>query len=212
MSSSHPTRSSSAAFATCSTTVDLPCQLHLTLLIGARGCTASAATTLGGECSARSRSSESRGVGSLRPQLALARQRRSRRIAPRPHRVRGAVEERRSAPELFAGPPSSASSSAVNSPTPPSTPPTAQRRRLHRRAMPTPGSAVPANFTPISVTAVNDKTYWVLGTQQCGKRVLHGDREHHRWRRALHRNRRAPCGDHHHRQHLPTGLQPPVRR
>jgi hypothetical protein len=33
---------------------------------------------------------------------------------------------------------------------------------------PSPGSAVPADFTPISVTAVNDKTYWVLGTQQCG--------------------------------------------
>jgi hypothetical protein len=33
---------------------------------------------------------------------------------------------------------------------------------------PTAGSAVPADFTPISVTAVNDNTYWVLGTQQCG--------------------------------------------
>jgi hypothetical protein len=33
---------------------------------------------------------------------------------------------------------------------------------------PTAGSAVPANFAPISVTAVNDKTYWALGTQQCG--------------------------------------------
>jgi hypothetical protein len=33
---------------------------------------------------------------------------------------------------------------------------------------PTAGSAVPADFTPISVTAVNDKTYWVLGTQRCG--------------------------------------------
>jgi hypothetical protein len=27
---------------------------------------------------------------------------------------------------------------------------------------------VPADFTPISITAVNDKTYWALGTQQCG--------------------------------------------
>jgi len=27
---------------------------------------------------------------------------------------------------------------------------------------------VPADFTPISVTAVNDKTYWALGTQRCG--------------------------------------------
>jgi hypothetical protein len=27
---------------------------------------------------------------------------------------------------------------------------------------------VPADFAPVSVTAVNDKTYWVLGTQQCG--------------------------------------------
>jgi hypothetical protein len=27
---------------------------------------------------------------------------------------------------------------------------------------------VPADFAPISVTAVNDKTYWALGTQQCG--------------------------------------------
>jgi hypothetical protein len=39
-------------------------------------------------------------------------------------------------------------------------------------AAPTPypsaGSAVPADFTPISVTAVNDKTFWALGTQQCG--------------------------------------------
>jgi hypothetical protein len=33
---------------------------------------------------------------------------------------------------------------------------------------PSAGSAVPADFTPISVTAVNDKTYWALGTQQCG--------------------------------------------
>jgi hypothetical protein len=33
---------------------------------------------------------------------------------------------------------------------------------------PSAGSAVPADFAPISVTAVNDKTYWALGTQQCG--------------------------------------------
>ena len=35
-------------------------------------------------------------------------------------------------------------------------------------AYPSAGSAGPADFTPISVTAVNDKTFWALGTQQCG--------------------------------------------
>ena len=56
---------------------------------------------------------------------------------------------------------SSAPSSQVPSPT---TPPAAAATTPY----PSAGSAVPADFTPISVTAVNDKTYWALGTQQCG--------------------------------------------
>jgi hypothetical protein len=34
---------------------------------------------------------------------------------------------------------------------------------------PSPGSAVPATFSPLSVTAISTKTFWVLGTQQCGQ-------------------------------------------
>jgi hypothetical protein len=66
------------------------------------------------------------------------------------------VSESPSSPVVSASPPSSAvptlKSTATAAPTP----------------YPSPGSAVPADFTPVSVTAVNDKTYWVLGTQQCG--------------------------------------------
>jgi len=57
---------------------------------------------------------------------------------------------------------SSAPSSQVASASTPPTPAPAPT------PYPSAGSAVPADFTPISVTAVNDKTYWALGTQQCG--------------------------------------------
>src|SRR5450432_3008012 len=60
-----------------------------------------------------------------------------------------------SSPAVSVSPPSSAV---------PTVAPTAPTATPYPRA----GSAVPADFTPISVTAVNDKTYWVLGTQQCG--------------------------------------------
>jgi hypothetical protein len=63
-----------------------------------------------------------------------------------------------SSPAVSVSPPSSAV---------PTVAPTAPTATPYPRA----GSAVPADFTPISVTAVNDKTYWVLGTQQCGNVV-----------------------------------------
>jgi hypothetical protein len=66
------------------------------------------------------------------------------------------VSESPSSPAVVVSPPSSAV------PTLESTAPAAAT------PYPSPGSAVPADFTPISVTAVNDNTYWVLGTQQCG--------------------------------------------
>ena len=63
------------------------------------------------------------------------------------------VSESPSSPVVSVSPPSSAVPTVTSAaPTP----------------YPSAGSAVPADFTPISVTAVNDKTYWVLGTQQCG--------------------------------------------
>ncbi|HEY5050391.1 MAG TPA: hypothetical protein VII50_05785 [Acidothermaceae bacterium] len=62
-----------------------------------------------------------------------------------------------SAPIAVSSPPSSEVPSV-------STPPHAAAATPY----PSAGSAVPADFTPVSVTAVNDKTYWVLGTQQCG--------------------------------------------
>jgi hypothetical protein len=65
------------------------------------------------------------------------------------------VSESPSSPVVSVSPPSSAVPTVT---TPTSTP----------TPYPSAGSAVPADFTPISVTAVNDKTYWVLGTQQCG--------------------------------------------
>jgi photosystem II stability/assembly factor-like uncharacterized protein len=68
-------------------------------------------------------------------------------------------------PGDLSSPPVAASSAGLASP-PSSAVPTVAP------AAPTPypsaGSAVPADFTPVSVTAVNDKTYWVLGTQLCG--------------------------------------------
>lgn len=61
-------------------------------------------------------------------------------------------------------------SSAATLPTPPSsalaTPTFSPAAPTH---YPSPGSAVPADFIPSSVTAVNAKTFWVLGTQQCGQ-------------------------------------------
>jgi hypothetical protein len=73
--------------------------------------------------------------------------------------------------------PGSASPGAVSSPrvatssagvaSPPSSPAPSVAQAAPT-TYPSAGSAVPANFMPISVTAVNDKTFWVLGTQQCG--------------------------------------------
>jgi hypothetical protein len=36
-------------------------------------------------------------------------------------------------------------------------------------AYPTPGSSVPTSFSPVSVSAISTKTFWVLGTQQCAQ-------------------------------------------
>lgn len=60
--------------------------------------------------------------------------------------------------------------SALASP-PSSTAPIAPVATPSPTTYPTAGSAVPASFSPLSVTAVNDKTYWVLGTQPCGNVV-----------------------------------------
>jgi hypothetical protein len=74
-------------------------------------------------------------------------------------------------PAVLPGSPSQAPVSATEPPSTPLSPPSSAVPTV-TPPTPTPypsaGSAVPADFTPISVTAVNDKTYWVLGTQQCG--------------------------------------------
>jgi hypothetical protein len=77
-------------------------------------------------------------------------------------------------PLIVSGSPGAASSPAVaGSVLPPSSavPTLESTATAAPTPYPSPGSAVPADFTPVSVTAVNDKTYWVLGTQLCGSVV-----------------------------------------
>jgi hypothetical protein len=101
-------------------------------------------------------------------------------IGVRPHShgstVAGNLRSASPAPIASSAPPSSPAAAqssapiAVSSPPSSHVPPTPSTTPIAAAPTPYPsaGSAVPADFTPISVTAVNDKTYWALGTQQCG--------------------------------------------